>query len=61
MAREYEPFSSPGAPECVERGCEVLSPPAPQQAAAVSSGGGTQGKGDVVYEHSWRPVTGYYL
>ena len=42
---EYELVSPPGGPPVGKVS------PAPQQPAAVSSGGGTEGEGDVVYEH----------
>ena len=44
---QYEP---PGGPPVCEGMYEIPSPPAPQQPAAVSGGGGTEGEGDVVYE-----------
>ena len=47
---EYELVSPPGGPSVGVSAYEIPSPPAPQQPAAVSSGGGTEGEGDVVYE-----------
>ena len=47
---EYELVSPPGGPPVGEGTYEIPSPPAPQQPAAVSGGGGTEGEGDVVYE-----------
>ena len=47
---EYELVSPPGGPPVGEGMYEIPSPPAPQQPAAVSGGGGTEGEGDVVYE-----------
>ena len=43
-------YKPPGGPPVGEGMYEVPSPPAPQQPAAVSGGGGTEGEGDVVYE-----------
>ena len=45
---EYELVSPPGGPPVGEGTYEVPSPPTPQP--DVSSGGGTEGEGDVVYE-----------
>ena len=47
---EYELVSPPGGPPVGEGTYEIPSHPAPQQPAAVSGGGGTEGEGDVVYE-----------
>ena len=47
---EYELASPPGGPPVGEGAYDIPSPPAPQQPAAVSSGGGTKGEEDVVYE-----------
>ena len=44
---QYEP---PGGPPVGEGAYEMTSLPVPQQPAAVSGGGGTEGEGDVVYE-----------
>ena len=53
--KEEEAYMSPGGSPVSEEGVyepyEVPSPPAPQQPTAVSSGGGTEGEGDMVYEH----------
>ena len=43
-------YKSPGGPPVGEGMYEIPSPPAPQQPAAISGGGGTEGEGDVVYE-----------
>ena len=42
---EYEVISPPGGPPAGK------VPPAPQQPAAVSSEGGTEGEGEMVYEN----------
>ena len=47
---EYELVSPPGGPPVGEGVYEIPSSPAPQQPAAVSSGGGKKGEEDVVYE-----------
>ena len=47
---EYELVSPPGGPPVGEGLYEIPSPPAPQQPAAISGGGGTEEEGDVVYE-----------
>ena len=47
---EYELVSPPGGPPVGEGTYKVPSHPTPQQPAAVSGGGGTEGEGDVVYE-----------
>ena len=43
-------YVPPVCPPVGEGTYEIPSPPAPQQPAAVFSGGGTEGEGDVVYE-----------
>ena len=42
--------SGPIETTLVDAQYEIPSPPTPQQPAAVSSGGGTEGEEDVVYE-----------